>query len=1385
MSCELIPKKRGTQEDSQLFIDALNITKSRDKAESIWAIAQDDETMENLGIKPKKLKARKGNSNSTNSSQIDDIYKDDKERELYEEINDAIEQDDKDYALGEGMYDVEETEEEPSVIEIIDALENSEDKGKILTEESYPRYVAMKEHTNKSYDSIDEAFNKVYDIDSKHKEVTSIIETIGNKFKVRVLENSNKSKAIKAKQLSLRELNKSLIDYLEDLGFAVKTTPNIETAGMFSPLDADKNAKGLIEVIQIAKGKLGQRALPEEFSHVLVEGMRNHPILQQLFKVLDNDEVLNNLLADEYDDYHDKYEGNREALIHEVAAKLVAQSIVDSYVENADVNYLANRAIKSIKSNLANGSEEYVQNLIDEAQKLVEEFINLDEDERVQFFDVDAVMNSKKMFNLVKNMESMEQLSKKSYELMNKRLKILSLGKKNQTLTPEQYKSLDKVKEYIDKKDYKESCIAFLKYVATDIQDLYESVEKHKQIIGNSRKYYDPTSKRGAEIRSACIDLRKAESILVAYTDVVEQLAALNSIEELKKEFDIEEDIDTIVESAREVSNALKDLKAVYTDARMNTLWNFYQEFWGRDKIFKTSNGENQLITLEDILQGTVGDIGFSRQINAMCDLSDPFLQLVDFTYKNCSKDRDEKIYILQQRIAAITQEYIKATGSRDTSFMYERDENGKPTGYLKSEYDFAKYRKDRHDYYLSIKGKYSKEEISAKLKEWDNQNTEYVIVNKYRNTKKRLPKLSKYSSSALNSLTPAQKVYYDKMMDIKEELDAIIPQARVNKYLAVQKKSSIADSVMEGKATSKSIFKRFKDKFIRDVSDTDYGELNGTKQVILDFAQKEVRRVPVYYTSRLEDMSQLELSMSDALMSYGAMAYNYSTMNAIADAMELTASLAADRNIVKTSGGKKLVEFFGFNGEKFGNDYIIKGSQSGSYTKLMNYLDANVFGKRKNLQTARIGNSEIDLGKTGDTLKSYSTLVGLGYNLFSGVTNLNMGIAQTIIQSVGGEYFGFKNIAKANKNYFKDVAGAVADQYSDFKDNKLGLLIQKFDALEEFSQSFNDTNFHSGVFKKMIGQHSPLVLNSMGEHYLHSITMLAVLDKTKVKLNGKEVSLYDALKVSTLKTKDGYEYQTITIADGTKKLDGSDFTEDDLFQVRRVIQDANHRMHGAFNETDRGDIHRHVIGRLAMQFRQWMPAFYSERFKSKRLNIVTGETEEGFYLSLAKFLFGVTADSKVLCFNYGTKWKNLSKEDKKNLKKATTEIAMLWLMLALIGISGGPDKDDPWVVSMMKYNMYRLKMELGAAAPTSLGFLDNIKTLVQSPIPCMESTDKLISLVKLTDIGETIQSGKYAGWNKWLRNAYFATPYVKNIVRVFDLAEGDISIFNPYTKQR
>ena len=1362
-SCILIPNKRGTNTESQLYKDLLDLTgNNRQATNFLWALSQNSALMESLGL---------------NSRQ------------------------------------------EPSVEDFLNKLGRVES---ILDSDSFAKFVTKNEgYDEVLFDTYTEAASNLADTKLSYPDLVGLIQEVEGKYKISMLPNTPENRELEARQTALKNLNNRLINYTERLGFAVKEVANLETPGMFSPLNAEENANSLKTAIRIAKSQEGQEALPEEFSHLLVAGFRRNPFMQRLLTVLHNDGVVEEILGDDFDAYNDKYNGDRDLLADEAAARIIAQNLVDRSGLSASISYISDKVLDKIKQNLSLGEESDIDALVrqatEEAQNIVNSFEN--DETFVEWFDPEALGSASTMYHLQAEGRNLERITKDAHDKLAKRVKLLSLSTKDGKIQRGDAQAFAALKSNITRKKYAAGCMGFLNYVLRDCNQLYESLEDLRDSTRENPNLTDPQLKR------AFRTLRSIESAIGAYEDTIEELTALKSNPDVMSELD-EADAEEIATLASEVEGVINGLKTIYKDMRMNSLLKFYQRYWGQDKVLKAANGTEKTLSLQDILESNTGDMsGFVRLIGSMSDVADPLLQLVDMTYKDAANTRDAKIFELQQRLGILQSTYTKAAGTRDTSWMYEKDENGVPTGMLISDRDFQKYYKERGEFIKELKEKgFDNVKIAAKLQVWDNQHTEQVDCGFGR--KEKMPKKSLYPSNSLVSLTDAQRAYYNEYINIKKELDRLIPNRNAHLYRAVQKKVSIRDSALHGNSF-KNIWKAFKNKYVTtSEDDTEYGETvldDKGRHVILDFEGKEVKKIPVYYTTWIEDKKMLDTNATDVLLSYGAMAYNYTAMNNIADVLEITNSLMQDREIKQTSGIRKLYERFRLTKDDVvQKDYTTPGANSQLAKKLRNYLDSNIYDRRKERETLSIGNQEINVSKIGDALKSYNSVVGLGFNLFSGTTNASMGIAQMMIQATGGQFFGFKNLAHAHALYTKNLGPSFAEGYADNKKNIMSLLVQKFDALDEYYSSLDDSAYNSGLFKKIVGKPNPMVFNSMGEHYLHIVPMFAILDRKQLKLNGENVVMHTAFTTYT----DANGITTLTFKDGTTDLEGNtlmteslmkelsglqsldrkslsekqserlqelseinDRTKQLLFRTKLEIQSANNKMHGAFNSTDKGDIHRNVLGRLVMNFRQWMPSFYMDRFKSRRYKLATDTEEEGFYVTTAKFLFGTLKDLFTAKGNILKHFSELSDMEKSNLKKAGVEVAMLyligWILNGFLGMGGlgGPDKDDPWLANMLKYNLYRLKMELGAAAPTSAAFFDNVTTLIQSPIPAVENIDRLIKLLSVNTMFDTIETGRYAGWNRWLRNAYFAVPTARNIGRFFDLTTGDVSMFAPYLK--
>ena len=155
---------------------------------------------------------------------------------------------------------------------------------------------------------------------------------------------------------------------------------------------------------------------------------------------------------------------------------------------------------------------------------------------------------------------------------------------------------------------------------------------------------------------------------------------------------------------------------------------------------------------------------------------------------------------------------------------------------------------------------------------------------------------------------------------------------------------------------------------------------------------------------------------------------------------------------------------------------------------------------------------------------------------------------------------------------------------------------------------------------------------------------MIAVLLHTKVKYKQggveKETTLYEAFDVE----KDENGQGTLFIKDGYYLNDGTEITDEYLDVIKDTIKYVNTSMHGAFNTEDRGMIHRYAIGRLIMNFRQWMPAHYARRFKGRYYDPLLRQFREGYYRTSYYFLKNLVMDLKRGSIEWAKRWNELDK---------------------------------------------------------------------------------------------------------------------------------------------
>lgn len=1349
-SCIYIPTiKVGNQEvESQLFRELVNYTGNRESAKFIWGLTRVPEFMNTL----------------------QNIQKDKNGEPTLDSLIKAVDITD---LLGEEI-----------------SLEGAKKELNAVNKNGEPII----------HSSLDEILNSVIEFNKKHP---SMVANIGSKdggYVISVVPKTSQNSSAPEELIFNSSLNNQLRNILRRLGFDVELLDSPKFKAMFSPENAKTNAEGLRTVIQITKGKIGEEAFPEEFSHVIIEGLINQPIVQRLVKSMGSYETIKAVLGEKFDAYVNLYNGDMTSLQKEAAGQLLQKYITGEAMPVSRPSLLE-RLWNWVKSKFSTMSEEDVANILIQANRDASQLAESVLDESIlPLVDKNLVVNAKTLYRAERNISGMEELAQKALELESNRLRIIQLRSKNGRYSEEDLAAIKNLQSLIEKKKYSKSCLAFLSDSLQQLEQLNFNLSKLD--AGNLDGETDLN-----RIRKISSTLRKIKEFSTAYEPIIKQMMSIDAMKERGEVNLSDEDAASIADKATSVFRIINKINSSYKSLRFNTLYNFLKLYWGEDKVVNIGKDKGNRITLEMIMKMADKDInGIDRWISAMSSASDPMLSLIDKVVKTTQLKRDT---ILEGVLADVRAAHTKlAKAGYTTDFMYERDSKGNLTGRIISDIDFVKFYEDYNaEKQRLINEKLPYYVVKSKLDAWERRHTEPQVVDAESGRKENIPKKEFYGIDRISKLAPAQREYYNSMISLKAILDSLIPARYANTYKAVQIRNDVTEAVMDNitnpKKASKLVIDNLKDKFIRRSDDTDWGDttvlnddgfsiLEKTKKVELDFAGNPLQKLPVYYTNTLEDMSRLSTDFTSSIMAYAAMAINYNEMNKVIDVLELARDLvkSEDRKVQQKSGDSKLMDAYTVVHNKFSKSYAKRGELTNIGERIDDYYASVIYNQHKKDEgTWNIFGVEVDKAKALDALKDYTGVLGLGLNLFSGISNVTMGKMQIFIDAMSGEFFNMKDAAVGMKNYYTLLPQYMAELNSTNKTSKLGLLIDKFDALEEFYGELKSKGYYKGPLSRIMGSTNLFFLNNMGEHYLHSRTMLAMLNNIKVKdKEGKEISLFEAFEVK--QDKDGVA--KLILKEGTTNLNGellstegldsnsANYSEVDnrynsfISEQKLRIGKVNQALNGAFNDTDKGAIHKYALGRLAMQFRQWMPAHYSRRFSSASYDSRLDQWREGYYRTLGRFTINLMKDISRGKFELATNWNSLNTTEKANIKRAMTELISFGVIAALISMIG-PEKDKKgkWGERMVVYQLKRLQLETGASIPW-FSALENASTILQSPAAAINSFNNLLEVVQVWNMFDEIESGRYKGWSEWERDFANAVPLLGQLRKVKDITDED-----------
>lgn len=1253
------------------------------------------------------------------------------------------------------------------------------------------------------FPSFKEAQDKAirFNQDSREKNFEAQVIKNGSAYRIEI------KKDLPVRELSREEANRTLNDkirgYMAKLGFAAAVDNDLKFEGIFDPTNAKTNSEGLLEVIRIAHGTVGENALPEEFAHLMIEGLWDSPLVSRLIGVINNDAIIQEILGEEYSRYKELYKNDPTKLLKEAAGKLLADYIINGRtVANSGV--LSGRVWGLAKSMFARGVEEDVLKMIAEyTQALGEEIIHsLNTGKVSPLMRRIRILNSTPFAKLAEELEEFEEFLKKAQKQLAYQRSTLSSQISDISSRGEVRQNMQQALLALDQQiEAKE----FARGATTFIETVYKQLKAITPLLGEAHNIYnqlDNLNKGDIENRIKSLNslakiIMSIQEIEDTYGEMLDKLTTANLFNgrtgtKVFLGVELEEDeANRIANSASQIVGSVRGLSTIVAGMKLDVAASFVAAF------MPEASERDVLEVAKEMLTYAGSDISLWEQyMSSMANSSDLLSSYLSKAMKYFQDKRNTLIEDYSHVLRAAHNE-LKMSGTEDTSFMVELNSEGVPTGRFISDVDYDKFEEARKiEYKKQLNGEdtpLAKVRARIRTQEWVKANTKEMELPGFDGgtVKFRIPDPAKYSSGNLTraNLTPAQRKYYDTVLYLKARASVGLPNQglgaihrsvmrRMDNNELIFGNLGFADKMNYVKSELQALVMAREDEQERgstgqEIEDEEYDRDSKTTDVIVvDAKGRRKKTVPVFFQRKLIDMTQLSRDITGSMYAYIAMAANYTTMTSAVHAFELVKAQAHQREIQQYEGDRKLLSAVNLPGGKRFSKFTGKGGKAAE--RIDTFFDSNLYGETKiNEGTMKLFGRHIDKAKAADSLKALTSHSSLGLNILSATSNIITGKVQLYIEATAGQFFNFKDLAVAEKLYLQNITQFTAELNGTNRNSKLALLMDMMNPDGGFFSNVSTRRMYRGVGSRLVGNTSLLFMQNIGEFYLNTKVMGAMMNHVKLlDKEGKEITLLDAFDVDEIKADNGKVLSSkLKLKEGlTRKDNGKPFKEADLLREKLRIKEVHHMLNGAFNEEDKGNIHRYAAGRLLMQFRQWMVATMERRFASKSFNAELDEETEGYYRTLLGIGYNMYKAAKAGKFDFIAGYKSLSELEKGNLWRATAEASILAAVCFMVGAMGSlKDNEDSWYKRYMQYLLMRTRIEMLAVTPT-LWMGKGLLAIAKSPAASINTVQKMLDIPQVWNLFETVESGRWKGHNVYVKDMIELMPYVGNIMKANDL---------------
>ena len=1173
-----------------------------------------------------------------------------------------------------------------------------------------------KDDTRDNYNlALEEAYNFNNISFYKDDYIATVEYTENGKIVTKVSKRTKELEDKFTNQYGTFKLNDKLAEIFAPLGVTVENLTEAEVkAGRVGHIDFSKAkdiASSFKSMIRIANNVEGAHAISEEFSHLLVALFKNDTLVKRAFNAIrNNPEAIKSILGDAYNEAYEYHNGDLDLIAEEALGQILQKNLIANSIKTENqslfrraINYIVNKFKPYNASDVDTSIQEANNAMSSLARKVLTNSLEITKEDiaKIQRDDTFNALSSRieRNINILKEATKVEQ----------KRAKIS--GEDNTYL-----------------KDIISKLSGFSKENADTVKGL--AYYASNALNNLNRLYHNIGTIGELDLNQKCVLLRQVQQYLQSYASFIKELTtAYNEERSLGDNiFNTEVGDTTLGEILKDLNDLNGKLESEFKTHSMATFTEFIKPYL-----------EGTDLVASEIIQNPTSDISFmDLWLDSMGTSSDVLLQVFDAAAK---KARDNARAKTEESIRKIQAWMQKAESLGITTFdwMFETTSDGKKTGSYIAEVNTGEYYYQYNKLLEELDKKYgknptgetAKQKITEK-KEWVNRNA-YVFFNTVH------PKPEIWRNADYDRLSENQKQLLEEYKKLKGELDALIPENKLTSNLAIQIRKSRGQRLMDSAASPKSLIENIKADFKSDWMDAaDDDQIFGAsvRKGLTNYDGTEFMTLPLTYISRLENPNELSTDVVGTLMSYAYMCHQYNELENIVNPLEIGRTIVKQyRKPIKTRGGNPLAEKIEIFGDTVYNQ-IFEAEGSNIVKKLDSFMESQIYQRYIKDEGEVLG---VNVSKAVNKILGYSSFAMQGFNWLSNLANITQGICMQHIETAAQQYFTFSELVSADKEYSKMLTDFIPELGARVQNSKMALLGRFFNIRQDYSDHVRRSNKKS-ILDRVFGANIAFIGQEGGDHWLYYRTAIAYMKHTKIKVNGKETTVWDAIKIKDSGLGDGIKEMYM---ENAYNLDGTKF---DPHKFGRQIAHINHGLFGIYNQDDANAANRVALGRLLMHFRKWMKPLYNKRFQGKTYNLEMNATEEGYYRTLGRILLELKRGKVQI----GMLSEQLTDEEKSNINRAIFELFQFFCVWGLVNFVNWPDdKNRPWALKLSEYMAHRMSHELGGLTPTLSMVTETLKT-VKTPMASLtwiENITNLVgSLMDPRDYVNEIQSGPYKG---------------------------------------